>query len=85
MGTKLLGRSAVDYDAIVAPAGRHGFREEVASMWEGWNRCKRFVGTKLSHAEGSPSLLAWLIMGRSPGKRLKLGTKSKDKRSSIKG
>jgi hypothetical protein len=30
--TKLLGRSAVDYDAVVAPTGRHGFREEVASM-----------------------------------------------------
>ena len=27
-----LGRSAVDYDAVVAPTGRHCFREEVASM-----------------------------------------------------
>ena len=25
------GGDAVDYDAIVAPTGRHGFREEVAS------------------------------------------------------
>jgi len=31
VGTKLLARSAVDYDAVVAPTGRHGFREEVAS------------------------------------------------------
>ena len=34
MGTKLLVKSAVDYDAIVAPTGRHGFREQVASMWK---------------------------------------------------
>jgi hypothetical protein len=31
MGTKLLGSGAVDYDAVVAPKGRHGFLEDVAS------------------------------------------------------
>jgi len=29
--SKAVGTAAVDYDEIVAPAGRHGFREEVAS------------------------------------------------------
>jgi hypothetical protein len=33
--TKALGSGAVDYDAVVAPKGRHGFREEVASMSKG--------------------------------------------------
>ena len=29
--TKAVGTAAEDYDEIVAPSGRHGFREEVAS------------------------------------------------------
>jgi hypothetical protein len=43
IGTKLLVRSAVDYDAIVAPTGRHGFREEVASNGR-WSTKSRVEG-----------------------------------------
>lgn len=45
IGTKPVGTGAVDYDAVVAPTGRHGFREEVAS-----NRSKQSTISKQQSA-----------------------------------